>query len=62
MGEGVSLLRGIFDCLVVTGVPLFVDLTSDVEERSLRSGVLSVGGVGSDLGNSTAGFTVTLFC
>ena len=66
MGEGVSLLTGIFDCLVVTGVvgnflgvTLFVDLTSDVEERLLTSGVLSVGGAGADLGNTTAGFTVT---
>ena len=65
-GEGVSVLRGIFDCLVVTGVvgnflgvPLFVDLTSDVEDRLLRSEVLSKGGADSDLGNTTAGFTVT---
>ena len=41
------------------GVPLFVDLKSDVEERSIRSGVLPVGGTGSDLGNTTDGFTVT---
>ena len=31
------------------GVPLFVDFTSDVEERLLRSEVLSVEGAGSDL-------------
>jgi len=60
-GEGVSILRGILDCLVVSGVagnflvvPLFVDVTSDVEERLLRSGVLYVEGAGSDLGNSGA--------
>ena len=38
---------------------IFLELTSDVEERLLRSGVLSVGGVGSDFGSITAGFTVT---
>ena len=54
------------ECLVVAGVEgnvlgvtRFVDLTFDVEERLLRSGVLSAGGAGSDLGNTTAGFTVT---
>ena len=43
-GEGVSILRGIFNCLVVTGIVgnflgvLFVDLTSDVEERIINVG------------------------
>ena len=65
--EGVLSVRGSFNCLVVTGVAgnflgvlLFVDLTSDVEETLLRSvGVSSGGDVGSALGNTTAGFTVT---
>ena len=42
------------------GVPL-ADFTSDVEERFLRSGVLSVGGASSDLSNITASFTITYF-
>ena len=60
-GEGVSVLRGSF--LLFSRnflcVPLFVDFTLDVEERLLRSEVLSVRGADSDLGNTTAGFTVT---
>ena len=60
--RGVSILTGIFDCLVLAGVGgscLGVSLglsTLGVEACLFTPGVVSVGGAGIDLGSTTVGF------